>query len=168
MKDLLHKKCEFSGCNINPSFNFPMKNPVYCFKHKKEGMINVKTKYCCHKGCKICASFNFKNNPPMYCYIHREEKMINVKNRICECKDCINIANYNYEGKNTTRFCDKHKLNDMICIKNRQKRSYREIEVFIQEQNDHKNNDQQINTYKKKQKKSNIINYEALNDFLRS
>ena len=46
--------CRRKGCKTESSYNYEnIKKPKYCFKHKKENMINVKQK---HKLCKTCKS----------------------------------------------------------------------------------------------------------------
>ena len=50
------------GCKTKSSYNFQNLKPKYCFKHKKEDMINVKRG---HKLCEVCKiSYKTKCNSP--------------------------------------------------------------------------------------------------------
>ena len=44
--------CKEKYCKIRPTFNIKGENPLYCSKHKKDGMINVVSKKCIYEGCK--------------------------------------------------------------------------------------------------------------------
>ena len=46
----MFKKCAEEGCSKIPSYNIVGRKPLYCFNHKKDGMLNVKTKRCAEKG----------------------------------------------------------------------------------------------------------------------
>ncbi|CAN5879577.1 hypothetical protein BH23THE1_BH23THE1_32280 [soil metagenome] len=38
------KKCRETNCLKQPTFNYPrIKVPLYCFEHKKDGMLNIKS-----------------------------------------------------------------------------------------------------------------------------
>ena len=45
--------CRRKNCKIESSYNYENLKPRYCFKHKKEDMVNVKRG---HKLCKVCKS----------------------------------------------------------------------------------------------------------------
>lgn len=77
MINVLKKKCK--ECDLLPSFNYVDENtPIYCSKHKKEGMIDKKYKKCKMKDCKNTAYYNeVEKNKPEYCYIHKTSTMIN-------------------------------------------------------------------------------------------
>jgi hypothetical protein len=45
MIDIKNKTCKEDGCKTHPIYNFEgQKEALYCSKHKKDGMINVKNK----------------------------------------------------------------------------------------------------------------------------
>ena len=49
--------CKENGCKIKPVFNKEgEKNGLYCVTHKKDGMVNVKSKTCLE--CKNIPFFN--------------------------------------------------------------------------------------------------------------
>ena len=47
-----NKSCQEPECKIHPLFNFKEENKaIYCGKHKKEGMIDVKNSKCKEDEC---------------------------------------------------------------------------------------------------------------------
>ncbi len=47
-------KCKQEGCNTQPVYNFKNETRgLYCFKHKIEGMIDIKSPRCQYKDCNI-------------------------------------------------------------------------------------------------------------------
>jgi hypothetical protein len=80
-------RCQFEGCNNQPSFNFPNENKeIFCKEHKRGGMINVIEKRKCQfEGCNKQPSFNFPNESKgLFCLEHKREGMIDVKNKRCQ------------------------------------------------------------------------------------
>ena len=44
------KYCMHENCTISPSYNLPTeKTPIYCKKHIKENMIDVRSKRCIYE-----------------------------------------------------------------------------------------------------------------------
>lgn len=79
------KKC--LECKKQPNFNYNDKKVgIYCSEHKKENMINVRSKKCLE--CDTEALFNLptEKNNGIYCFIHKKENMINVRSK--QCLDC--------------------------------------------------------------------------------
>ena len=70
-------------CNVLPSFNFPnIKTPLFCKKHKLEGMIDVLNPRCADaSGCLRRRTFNYPGSKPMFCKKHADERMVNVRNQ---------------------------------------------------------------------------------------
>jgi len=62
--------CIHPECKIIPVFNNPNETKaLYCSTHKKEGMVNVKSKKCIHPDCKIIPHFNIeKETKALYCF----------------------------------------------------------------------------------------------------
>ena len=47
MINIKSKKCKEQNCNKQPLFNISNKNTgLYCSEHKKDNMVNVKSKQC--------------------------------------------------------------------------------------------------------------------------
>jgi len=86
--------------------------------HKKNGMVNVKSKKCKEKKCNISnPSFNYKNIKfGIYCTKHKKENMIDVRNKRCLFENCDKRPSYNYENTKTKIYCIEHKKNGMINI----------------------------------------------------
>ena len=45
----MYRKCAEEGCTILPHFNYEGERALYCARHKRNGMIDVKTRRC--DGC---------------------------------------------------------------------------------------------------------------------
>jgi hypothetical protein len=119
MDDNIYKNvCIEPNCNVCPSFNFINKYPNYCTLHKKDGMINVKSKKCKEKNCNTSnPSFNYKNIKfGIYCSKHKKENMIDVINKRCLFENCDKRPSYNYENEKIKIYCLEHKKNGMINI----------------------------------------------------
>jgi hypothetical protein len=111
--------CKVIGCNIRPTFNIKGETKaLYCSRHKKDGMINVKDKTCIHEGCNIIPNYNVDGQTKaLYCATHKKDGMINVK-----CKTCLECKKqpvFNIEGQTTALYCAKHKKDGMIDVKNK-------------------------------------------------
>ena len=108
----MRKKC--IECNKRPSFNVKGETkPLYCSKHKKDGMINVATKRCLE--CNIIPSYNVKGEKKgLYCVEHKKDGMINVKSKTCiECKK---QPSFNTDGNTKAIYCSDHKKDGMVNI----------------------------------------------------
>ena len=68
-------QCLHEGCKIRPCYNKEGETKgIYCFEHKKEGMVNVKDKTCIHEGCKTLPSYNKEGETKgLYCSTHKLE-----------------------------------------------------------------------------------------------
>jgi hypothetical protein len=68
-------KCQ--DCERRACFNYLGNTPMYCSKHKKEDMIDVRNKTCQFEGgCDTHPSFNYQGNTAMYCFKHKQEGMV--------------------------------------------------------------------------------------------
>jgi hypothetical protein len=96
------------------------KTGIYCSKHKKENMINVKHKMCIENNCNIAASFNFINLKALYCCKHKKENMVDLSNhKICIELNCNTRPNFNLPYETNPLYCSKHKKENMIDIINK-------------------------------------------------
>ena len=117
-----------------PNYNLPDQTKVlYCFEHKKENMINIKSKNCQEIKCKKEALFGLINKRAQYCLEHKKENMINVilenKCNIFECNNeyefivdtvkycCYHNPDKNYETniKRLCKYCDIKEESKYIC-----------------------------------------------------
>jgi hypothetical protein len=112
-------KCIEENCkNKNPSFNLPTEIiPILCSKHKKENMINIKSKKCIEENCMIIPVYNLANKTkPIYCNEHKKENMVDIISKKCNELNCIKIPNFNLPNKSNPLFCNEHKKENMINI----------------------------------------------------
>ena len=113
------KKCKEKNCNDKPSYNLKGETkPIYCSKHKKDGMIDIRSKRCIE--CDVIATFNIvgeKNG--LYCAKHKIDGMIDVKNKACIYEGCSTRPSYNFFEKKAGIYCVKHKLSGMIDVQHR-------------------------------------------------
>jgi hypothetical protein len=75
---MINGKCLEKECKRKASFNYPDETRMlYCFKHKKDNMVNLKIKKCVVEGCNKQCYFNFPNEPCiLYCVDHKTDEMI--------------------------------------------------------------------------------------------
>lgn len=112
------RNCSNDDCHSRGFYNFlGITDEVYCGVHRKDGMINIKSKKCKSFGCIKLPSFNFEGLKPEYCYEHKEENMILVKNIKCVINDCIKRANYKNFGESKPTHCFQHKNENMVIHK---------------------------------------------------
>ncbi len=109
--------CKENDCNVTPTFNVEGETKaLYCAKHKKDGMVNVKDKTCLE--CIKIPCFNKEGETKaLYCATHRKEGMVNVKNKTC--LECNVLANFNIDGEKKGLYCSKHKKDGMINVKDK-------------------------------------------------
>ena len=114
-KKKIQKQCLFKGCSINPSFNYiTEKKRLYCKKHAKKDMVNIKLKKCLEIGCNILPTFNFTGeHTAIYCKKHKKTNMINIKHKHCNENNCYSRSSYGIPG-NKPIYCAKHKQDNMI------------------------------------------------------
>ena len=94
------KTCIYTNCKKNPKFNMPnKKGGLYCFEHKLNDMIDIKTKKCIHPECKKYPRFNNANKKSgLYCFEHKLKNMINVVERPCTTPLCTTLGLKKYDG----------------------------------------------------------------------
>jgi len=111
-------KCVFKDCYKRPTFNLPdQKRPLYCSEHKKENMIDIKSKRCIHNGCMKRPTFNSPDQIiPLYCFKHKNENMINVISKKCIYNYCIKQPAFNLPSETKALYCFVHKKENMINV----------------------------------------------------
>jgi len=110
-------KCRVVGCdNEKVEYNFYKNlNPVCCYDHKEDGMINIYDNTCQEIGCNNIPEYSFNNdNCALNCFLHKKNDMIQNKNRKCQTYGCFKWACYSVSGTNINIKCTKHKNKDMI------------------------------------------------------
>jgi hypothetical protein len=110
--------CNHSGCKVSqPIFGLPgTKIGLYCTKHKKPGMINVKDKTCLK--CNKIPNFGIEGaKTGIYCVDHKEPHMINVKKD--SCLKCGKYSSFGIPGTKKGLYCSDHKEPEMINVKDK-------------------------------------------------
>lgn len=104
-------------CNTISSFNLKGKKArLYCFSHKKEGMIDVKIKSCLECDKRPC--FNLGGESVgIYCSGHKKKDMIDIIHK--RCLECNTTPCFNIEGTKVGQDCSEHKKEDMIDVINK-------------------------------------------------
>jgi hypothetical protein len=115
------KTCIFENCKTRPSYNFKgEKQPIYCNKHKKDGMTDIISKTCIFENCKTQPSYNFKGEKqPIYCNKHKKDGMTDIINKTCIFENCKTQPSYNFKGEKQPIYCNKHKKDGMLNIINK-------------------------------------------------
>ena len=119
--DVTHKKCKI--CKINSAL-FGLSEDdkkEYCGDCSKE--LNLKVIDLHHKKCIICnkkqALFNNDGEKPLYCGDCKDNIMININGLKCEFEGCNITPSFNYFGNSEKRFCESHKLQNMVNVKDK-------------------------------------------------
>ena len=109
---LNHKKCISEGCDKQPAYNLERKKALYCFTHKLENMIDIKSKRCISEDCNKHSTYNLPTEKkPLYCFEHesakydliyriKNVKQVNVKNTLY--MDLL-IKSHTFEQTQTNR-----------------------------------------------------------------
>ena len=106
--------CIEEGCKTKAAFNYIGGDSLYCSKHKKINMIDIKRKRC--RCGKSRPNFNYKEEKSAICCNScKEENMINITNKNCNCGSGYRVI-YNYKGKKKPICCSSCKKDDMIDI----------------------------------------------------
>jgi hypothetical protein len=115
------KKCKFENCKTRAHYNVDgQSEALYCGVHKKENMVNVKSKTCIELNCKTIPIFNIEGQKEgLYCNLHKKENMVNVKNKTCIEPDCKTQPIYNIEGQKEALYCSVHKKENMVNVKSK-------------------------------------------------
>jgi len=113
--------CIHPECKTRPNYNKEGETKaVYCFAHKKTGMIDVKNKKCIHPDCKTQPHYNNAGMiKGLYCLEHKLVGMVNVKDKTCIHPYCKKRPSYNKEGERKPAYCFAHKMPEMLDVINK-------------------------------------------------
>jgi hypothetical protein len=126
------KTCFEKKCNITPSYNIKGGQPLYCVTHKKENMVDVKSRKCYHEGCNTQPYYNIEGNTQgLYCVLHKKEGMIDVKNKKCKTYMCPTQVSEKYDGY--CLFCYVNLFPDKPVSRNYKTKEYAVVE-FVKQQ----------------------------------
>ena len=134
MVDVKNKRCMHEHCTKRPNFNLPTETKgLYCFEHKLENMISVKSKKCQEKKCKDLAMYGFSNKRAQYCASHQKPNMVNIQvENTCIIDGCtleydyivdenkycsthVPNKSYNINLKRLCKYCDILEESKYVC-----------------------------------------------------
>lgn len=87
----------------------------YCYRDRRNDMIDVFNKRCAQPECKRRPSFNVVGQKAMYCAQHRLDTKVDVVSRHCAYNGCVTQPTYYVEGK-IAKYCSKHKKDGMVHV----------------------------------------------------
>jgi hypothetical protein len=120
MIDVHHPLCLFGACDLRPSYGKERGKPIYCVKHKEDGMYDVVSRLCSEKGCGKQPTFGFINKKPEYCKDHKTPEMVVVlKCTKCQEKGCSKPGLFNFPSESNGIYCKKHSAIGMIDVNRR-------------------------------------------------
>lgn len=106
---------EYKQCTTEASYGIT--KPIYCFKHKKENMINTKKGQCNIENCHKRAFFNHLGEKSgIKCYLHKDDGMINIWDKKCEIDGCKIKPSFNLPDERKGLRCKKHKTDEMVNV----------------------------------------------------
>ena len=92
MIDVISKKCEENTCETRPTFNYiNEKKGIYCSIHKKDKMVDVKSKRCIN-----CNLFCVKKRNNYLCFYCNPVKSKRVKTKEIEVKKLLELNNIQF------------------------------------------------------------------------
>ena len=113
------RKCQHPNCTKYSCFNLPTETKgIYCFEHKKEKMVDVKSRKCRYPNCTKQPTFNLPTETRgLFCFEHKKENMVNVTSkRICQRPNCTKIPTFNLPTETRGIYCSEHKKENMINV----------------------------------------------------
>jgi hypothetical protein len=116
-------ECIHGGCTKRPNFNHPgQTGGKFCSEHKREGMVDVRSKRCAHDGCTSTSRvFNHPGETKgMFCGEHKEPGMVDVASKQCAHDGCTTRPNFNHPGETGGMFCSEHKREGMVDVVRKQ------------------------------------------------
>ncbi len=111
-------QCTEENCKTAPIFNFPNeKRGIYCFKHKKETMIDVKNIKCTEPGCNQQPTYGIEGNKTaLRCKMHKSDNMVDIKHAKCKASGCTTRPSFNVAGSSKGLYCIEHKKDGMVDV----------------------------------------------------
>ena len=96
-------------CEKRARYNKIGEEPLYCYSHSDDDMIDVDSTKCKFKGCTKYPSFNYPTEKTArFCYEHSVEGMVGLKHNKCIEPNCPTSAVFNYIEESTPLYCKAH------------------------------------------------------------
>jgi hypothetical protein len=129
------KTCFEKDCKTIPSYNIKGSKALYCVTHKKENMIDVKSRKCYHEGCNTQPMYNIEGEKKrLYCALHKKEGMVDVKNKKCKTYMCPTLVQEKYDGY--CLFCYMNLFPDKPVSRNYKTKEYAVVDYIKQKYSD--------------------------------
>jgi hypothetical protein len=107
--DVVHKRCEDTGCKFRACFGIAGGRPTHCSIHKPQEMVDIANPKCIEPGgCRHRPSFGLEGGKALYCAVHKKDGMMDVHNRKCDEVGCPWIPYFGLEKGKPTH-CVIHK-----------------------------------------------------------
>ena len=115
------RECQEKGCMAQPSFNLEgEKRGIFCGRHKRPGMLDVKHKRCHEEGCIAQPSYNLEGEKfGIFCGRHKRPGMLDVLSKQCHEEGCMARPLFNLDGEKLGIFCGQHKKPGMVDVVNK-------------------------------------------------
>jgi EsV-1-7 cysteine-rich motif len=97
------RKCEETGCIVQPTFGYPGMAKRFCGRHKLVGMLDLKSKRCEADGCIVVPSFGYEGHTRQFCGKHKLEGMVNMRGKRCEAPGCTTSPSFGFEIEGKSR-----------------------------------------------------------------
>ncbi len=118
---IMPSTCSYDSCTKQPSFGVDGSNKSeFCCEHKRDGMVDLKTKRCLHHGCSTQPSFGVDGSKKKeFCSEHKRDGMVDLKNKRCLHHGCSKQPSFGMEGSKKMEFCCEHKRDGMVDLKSK-------------------------------------------------
>lgn len=111
------KGCQHEDCTVSqPNFNYPgQKQRLYCGKHKKPGMVDVRHRTC--ESCPKRPNFGYAHEKKaICCFEHKLPDMVDVGHKKCAHRGCRTRPTFNNPDQDHPIYCVQHKREGMVNV----------------------------------------------------
>ena len=119
MKDVMKPTCQYTSCDIKPSFGYIDRKPTHCKEHSKVDMRNVMDKMC--ECGKKRPTFGIPGKRPTHCFScpTRTGEMKQLVSKMCCDANCDLQANFGFPKDGIALFCSNHQKDGMENVKSK-------------------------------------------------
>jgi hypothetical protein len=119
--DVVNKRCEWIGCDKQPSFGKPESGPERCKAHKKFDDVDVKNKRCEWTGCDKHPTFGKRGSRAERCKVHKKDDDVDVVSKRCTEPGCDKKPTFGKHGSGRAgaQRCKVHMKFDDVDVKNK-------------------------------------------------
>ncbi len=111
------RACIYPNCRTICHFNYNGYEPIYCVRHRIDGMIDVRDFRCKGPCCSAAALWNYPDRfCKRYCEKHKRDGMIDITLQLCGSYGCGNEPTHNWDHDFVPLYCFHHAQPGMIDI----------------------------------------------------